>query len=88
MCTSHGCTICNRCFPFYQQKKKEKKKGGKDEEEVEEEEVEIPPMTRIMKLNLPEWPLLAVGSVFAGLAGGFPVAFAIIISEILEVFSR
>ena len=39
-----------------------------------------------MKLNLPEWPLLLVGSIFAAMAGGFPVAFAIIMSEILEVF--
>ena len=50
-----------------------------------EEDIDIPPMTRIMKLNLPEWPLLLIGSIFAAIAGGFPVAFAVIISEILKV---
>ena len=50
-----------------------------------EEEIEIPPITRIMKLNLPEWPLLVIGSIFAAIAGAFPVAFAVIISEILKV---
>ena len=50
-----------------------------------EEDIEIPPITRIMKLNLPEWPLLVIGSIFAAIAGGFPVAFAVIISEILKV---
>ena len=69
---------------FQQEKKIEKKKD--EEEEEPEEDVEIPPITRIMKLNLPEWPLLLIGSIFAAVAGSFPVAFAIIMSEILEVF--
>lgn len=72
--------------PAVQQKSKKKKKEEKEEEEVEED-IDIPPMTRIMKLNLPEWPLLLIGSIFAAIAGGFPVAFAVIISEILKVFS-
>lgn len=43
-------------------------------------------MTRIMELNFPEWPYLAIGSIFAAMAGAFPVGFAIIISEIIKVF--
>ena len=46
----------------------------------------MPPMTRIMELNFPEWPYLAIGSIFAAMAGAFPVGFAIIISEIIKVF--
>ena len=50
-----------------------------------EEEVEQPPMMRLMKLNLPEWPYLVIGSFFAALVGMFPVVFAIILSEIIKV---
>ena len=37
-----------------------------------------------MKLSITEWPYLALGSVFAGIAGVFPVGFAVIISEIIK----
>ncbi|XP_065051927.1 ATP-dependent translocase ABCB1-like isoform X2 [Rhopilema esculentum] len=62
------------------------KKKEEPEEEIEEE-VEIPPLSRIMKLSITEWPYLALGSVFAGMAGAFPVGFAVIISEIIKIFS-
>ncbi|XP_065051580.1 ATP-dependent translocase ABCB1-like isoform X2 [Rhopilema esculentum] len=64
------------------QKEKEKK-----DEEVPEEEVEMPSVKRLMLLNSTEWPYLAIGSFFAAIVGAFPVAFAIILSEILKVFA-
>ena len=65
----------------------QEKKKKEGEEEEEEEDVEVPPVTRIMKLSLPEWPYLLFGSIFAALSGGFPVGFAIIISEMIKVLS-
>ena len=59
---------------------------GKKEEEIPEEEVDMPPISRLMKLNAGEWPYLLIGSLFAAVVGAFPVAFAIILSEILKVF--
>lgn len=44
-------------------------------------------MWRIMKMNLKEWPFMLVGVIFAAVAGAMPVAFAIILSEVLEVSS-
>ena len=59
----------------------------KEEEEIPEEEVDMPPISRLMKLNASEWPYLLIGSLFAAVVGAFPVAFAIILSEILKVFN-
>ena len=42
-------------------------------------------MGRIMKLNSPEWPYMAIGSIFAAVVGAFPVLFAFILSELIEV---
>eukprot|EP00794_Sanderia_malayensis_P011087 gene11087-12255_t len=67
------------------QPEKEKKKAETEEEK--DEDVEMPPMKRLMKLNLPEWPYLLIASIFAAIAGAFPVAFAIIMSELIKVFS-
>lgn len=64
-----------------------KKKDKKEEEEIPEEEVDMPPISRLMKLNAGEWPYLLIGSLFAAVVGAFPVAFAIILSEILKVFA-
>ena len=61
---------------FFQEKK---------DDEVPEEEVEMPSVKRLMLLNSTEWPYLAIGSFFAAIVGAFPVAFAIILSEILKV---
>ena len=54
-------------------------------EEEEEDKPEPAPMGRIMKLNAPEWPYMAVGSFFAAIVGAFPVLFAFILSELIEV---
>eukprot|EP00794_Sanderia_malayensis_P017700 gene17700-19468_t len=48
----------------------------------------MPPIKRLMKLSASEWPSLLVGSIFASVVGAFPVVFAIILSEILNVFSE
>lgn len=50
-----------------------------------EEDVEPAPVTRIMKLNIPEWPYVLFGTVAAALNGLFPFAFALVLSEILTV---
>ena len=55
------------------------------EEEEEEDKPEPAPMGRIMKLNASEWPYMAVGSFFAALVGAFPVLFAFILSELIQV---
>ncbi|XP_066928852.1 ATP-dependent translocase ABCB1-like isoform X2 [Clytia hemisphaerica] len=59
-----------------------------EEEEEEEDKPEPAPMGRVMKLNAPEWPYMAVGSFFAALVGAFPVLFAFILSELIEVFAN
>ena len=42
-------------------------------------------MMRIIKLNKTEWPYLVLGSVAGAINGLFPFAFALVLSEILEV---
>ena len=42
-------------------------------------------MMRIIKLNKTEWPYLVSGSVAGMINGLFPFAFALVLSEILEV---
>jgi len=57
-----------------------------DEEEVEvEQPLAIPSMTRVMELNAKEWPYIVVGIIFSAIAGMMPVAFAVILAEILQV---
>ncbi len=63
---------------------KVKKEKNADEEE-EDKDVEMPPMSRLMKLTTSEWPYLVTGSLFATIAGGYPVAFAVIMSELIKV---
>ena len=60
---------------------KKDEKNKKDEEE----KVEPAPFTRILKLNATEWPYLVSGMFFAALVGAFPVLFAIILSNLIEV---
>ena len=38
-----------------------------------------------MKLNAKEWPYIVVGIFFSAIAGIMPVAFAIILAEVLQV---
>jgi len=42
-------------------------------------------MTRVMELNAKEWPYIVVGIIFSAIAGMMPVAFAVILAEILQV---
>lgn len=65
----------------------EKQKSVKEEEIEEEQPSQVPSMWRIMKMNLKEWPFMLVGVIFAAVAGAMPVAFAIILSEVLESFT-
>lgn len=50
-----------------------------------EEEVDPAPLSRILKNNRPEWPLMGMGVFFAALHGFVPIMFAFIIGEILGV---
>ncbi|KAL9972823.1 hypothetical protein ACROYT_G019202 [Oculina patagonica] len=68
-------------------KTKEDKKKKDDEEKILEEEVEPAPVTRIIKMNLTEWPYLVLGSIAGMIDGLFPFAFALVLSEILAVFT-
>ncbi|XP_077979293.1 ATP-dependent translocase ABCB1-like [Glandiceps talaboti] len=67
----------------------ESKKSGAEEEEEGEEEDEIPEvgMSRIMKMNRPEWPYILGGTFAAALNGAVQPAFAIIFSKIIAVFA-
>ncbi|XP_077979292.1 ATP-dependent translocase ABCB1-like [Glandiceps talaboti] len=67
----------------------ESKKSAAEEEEGEEEKDEIPEvgMSRIMKMNRPEWPYILGGSLAAVLNGAVQPAFAIIFSKIISVFA-
>lgn len=47
--------------------------------------MEPAPVMRIIKLNTTEWPYLVLGSVAGAINGLFPFAFALVLSEILEV---
>ena len=47
--------------------------------------MEIPPISRILKLNAKEWPYIVTGIFFSAIAGAMPVLFAIILAEILQV---
>ena len=47
--------------------------------------MEPAPVMRIMKLNAAEWPYMLAGSVAAAINGLFPIAFALLLSEILTV---
>lgn len=60
----------------------------KEEEAADAEPVNIPPIWRILKLNLTEWPYMIVGIICAAISGAMPVVFAVILSEVLEVGSH
>uniref|UniRef100_A0A7M5VBZ8 Uncharacterized protein n=1 Tax=Clytia hemisphaerica TaxID=252671 RepID=A0A7M5VBZ8_9CNID len=63
-------------------------KEVKEEELPEDEPVQIPPISRILKLNAKEWPYIVTGIFFSAIAGTMPVLFAIILAEILQSFAE
>ena len=54
-------------------------------EEEEEEELEPVTISRIFKLNSPEWPFILLGSIGAIFSGAIQPAFAVIFAEVLGV---
>ena len=50
-----------------------------------EEDVEPAPVRRILKMNSQEWPYMVVGVIAAMGNGVFPLVFAMILGEILNV---
>ncbi|XP_012562041.2 ATP-dependent translocase ABCB1 isoform X1 [Hydra vulgaris] len=61
---------------------------GKQKEKTGQEKTEPAPFSRVIKLNASEWPYLLFGTIFALIVGAFPVLFALIISELINVFSK
>ena len=47
--------------------------------------MEPAPVMRILKLNTPEWPYIFFGSFAAIINGLLPLAFALLLSELLTV---
>ncbi|KAK7508463.1 hypothetical protein BaRGS_00000029 [Batillaria attramentaria] len=69
--------------------------GGKHLERArtmsgEEEEEDLPdaPMTRLMRMNAPEWGYILLGCIAAIINGGVQPAFAVIFGKIIGVFSN
>ncbi len=60
------------------------------EEKQEEWDKEIPsvPLSRVLKLNLREWWIIALGLCGAALAGPIWPLFGLIFGEVLDVFAR
>nr|XP_034309268.1 phosphatidylcholine translocator ABCB4 isoform X2 [Crassostrea gigas] len=62
---------------------------GKAETDEEEAEADIPlaPLSKIMKMNSPEWLYITVGSICSVIVGAIQPAFAFLMAEFLKVFS-
>uniref|UniRef100_A0A8D3C149 ATP-binding cassette, sub-family B (MDR/TAP), member 4 n=1 Tax=Scophthalmus maximus TaxID=52904 RepID=A0A8D3C149_SCOMX len=61
-------------------------KSDNDKDETEEDE-DVPPVSflKVLRLNLPEWPYIVVGTICAVINGAMQPAFAIIFSKIITV---
>ncbi|KAM9852100.1 ATP-dependent translocase ABCB1 [Aulostomus maculatus] len=69
--------------------KEEKEKSGDDTDKAEEDE-NVHPVSflKVMRLNLPEWPYILVGTICAVINGVMQPVFAIIFSKIISVFAE
>ncbi|XP_070692316.1 ATP-dependent translocase ABCB1 [Pempheris klunzingeri] len=58
-------------------------------QEKPEEDENVPPVSflKIMRLNLPEWPYILVGTICAVINGALQPLFAVIFSKIITVFT-
>uniref|UniRef100_A0A3B4T8A9 ATP-binding cassette, sub-family B (MDR/TAP), member 4 n=1 Tax=Seriola dumerili TaxID=41447 RepID=A0A3B4T8A9_SERDU len=67
--------------------KEEKEKVKYGEDKIEEEE-NVPPVSflKVMRLNIPEWPYILVGTICAVINGAMQPLFAVIFSKIITVF--
>lgn len=61
---------------------------GVKSDKDEEEEIPDAPMTRIMRMNSPEWMYIVGGCIGACLNGAVQPAFAVIFSEVIGVFAK
>jgi ATP-binding cassette subfamily B (MDR/TAP) protein 11 len=55
------------------------------DEIIIEEDVEPAPIFKVIKLNLPEWRWMLIGSIGSSLTGAFPFVFALILGELMGV---
>ena len=58
---------------------------GRTRKSKDAEEVPSVPYKKLLKLNIPDWPLVVVGIISSGLIGAFLPTIAIIFSEVLRV---
>ncbi|CAC5380494.1 ABCB1 [Mytilus coruscus] len=63
--------------------------SSESEQKKKKDMEDIPnvPMTKILKMNGPEWHLIVIGIIISILAGGSQPLFSIILSEFLKVFT-
>uniref|UniRef100_A0A7N8WU94 ATP-binding cassette, sub-family B (MDR/TAP), member 4 n=1 Tax=Mastacembelus armatus TaxID=205130 RepID=A0A7N8WU94_9TELE len=74
-------------FAASEGKKEEERKDAKDKTE-EEENVPLVSFFKIIRLNLPEWPYIVVGTICAIINGVMQPMFSIIFSKIITVFTE
>ncbi|KAM7420780.1 hypothetical protein PAMA_015143 [Pampus argenteus] len=67
---------------------KEEKEKLRDLTEKEDEDENVPPVSflKVMRLNLPEWPYIVLGTISAVINGMMQPLFAVIFSKIITVF--
>ena len=47
--------------------------------------MEPTPIMKVVKLNLPEWRWMLIGTIGSALTGAFPFVFALILGELMGV---
>uniref|UniRef100_A0A8D3DH01 ATP-binding cassette, sub-family B (MDR/TAP), member 4 n=1 Tax=Scophthalmus maximus TaxID=52904 RepID=A0A8D3DH01_SCOMX len=82
---------------FFEYLPKEKGLRGRQKENVTRlslfhflQDEDVPPVSflKVLRLNLPEWPYIVVGTICAVINGAMQPAFAIIFSKIITVFAE
>ncbi|XP_034553324.1 ATP-binding cassette, sub-family B (MDR/TAP), member 4 [Notolabrus celidotus] len=67
---------------------KEEMEKFKTDYQIDDENAPPVPFSRVMRLNLPEWPYILVGTFSAIINGALQPAFAIVFSKIITVFAE
>ena len=70
------------------ERKKSVEEQHRKSPEATEHEIEAVRWIDIMKLNLPEWGYMSIGSLFSAILGALQPSFAIIVAEILSDYSK
>ncbi|XP_074538680.1 ATP-dependent translocase ABCB1 [Halichoeres trimaculatus] len=67
---------------------KEELEKFKADNQIDDENIPLVPFSRVMRLNLSEWPYILVGTICAIINGALQPAFAIVFSKIITVFAE